>query len=139
MSPKGGAEFVCCCSGGPIACPPQQIVAPDVPIGEVGSRSSLHTFSTSGVPTWCRKLIWSKHKRWVHNSVEHSVVLLFSSETFWQNVLQEPLDTIKRSCTKDHQKSHRTHQRSKQGSVHRVSDGLTKTSNRNGSTSSVFV
>ena len=56
------------------------------------------------------------------NSIKHSVVLWFTSETFQRDVLQESLDTIKRSCTTDHQKSHRTHQQSKQISVHRVTD-----------------
>ena len=52
------------------------------------------------------------------------VMLLFTSETFLQNVLQESLDTIKRSWMKDHWKSHCTHWQSKQISVHRVTDCL---------------
>ena len=46
---------------------------------------------------------------------DHSVMLLFSSE---------------RSDMEDHRKSHRTYQQSKQISVHRVTDSLTKASNR---------
>ena len=55
-------------------------------------------------------------------------MLFFSSETFQQNVSQESLGTITRSCLKDYGMSHRTHQQSKQISV-RVTDGLTKSNN----------
>ena len=44
----------------------------------------------------------SEHKTWVLNSVTNSVMLLFTSETFQQNVQQESFDTIRLSCTEDH-------------------------------------
>ena len=40
---------------------------------------------------------------WVYYSIKHSVMLFFTSEIFQQNVLQESLDTINRSCMKDHE------------------------------------
>ena len=40
---------------------------------------------------------------WVYYSSKHSVMLFFTSEIFQQNVLQESLDTINRSCMKDHE------------------------------------
>ena len=43
------------------------------------------------------------------------------------------------SCTKDHQKSHRTHWQSKQISVHLVTDCLTQMNNKRGSISSGIV
>ena len=57
-------------------------------------------------------------------------MLLSTSETFQQNVLQESLDTIKRSFRKGHQKSHRTHWQSKQIPMHRVTDCLTQINSR---------
>ena len=71
--------------------------------------------------------MWSKHKTWVYKSTKHSVMLVFSSETFQQNVLQESLGTIERSCTKDYQKSHRT-----KISVHRATECLTEINNKKG-------
>ena len=40
---------------------------------------------------------------WVYYSIKHSFMLFFTSEIFQQNVLQESLDTINRSCMKDHE------------------------------------
>ena len=60
-------------------------------------------------------------------------MLLVTSGTIQQNVLQDQLDTIKRSCTKDHQKTHRTRQETKQISEHRVTDCLTQINNIKGS------
>ena len=103
---------------------------------EVASHRSLLTFITSGIPTQFMKLTWSEHKIRVNNSLKHSVLQLFASETSQQNVLHESLDKIKRSCTKDHQKSQRTHQQFEKMSVHRVTDCLTQTNNKRGSISS---
>ena len=57
-------------------------------------------------------------------------MLLFTSETSQHNVLPESLDTIKRSCTKDDQKSHCTHRHVDNNSGHRVTGCLTQTKNK---------
>ena len=75
------------------------------------------------------KLISSKHKRWIKHSTKHSV-MQFLVETFQQNVLQESLDTMKRSCVKDHYKSRHTHQDFKKNSGYRVTSCLTQTNNK---------
>ena len=54
-----------------------------------------------------------------------SYAVVHFRETFQQIALQESSDTTRLSCMKDHQKSHRTHQQSKQFSVHRATDRLT--------------
>ena len=54
------------------------------PTGKVG---------TSGTPTQCMKLIKSLHKRRL-KFMKHSVVLLFTSEAFYQNAKQELPDMI---------------------------------------------
>ena len=51
------------------------------PIGKEGSHSSFLTFVKSGIPTSFMELIWSKHKRWVYNSVKHSIMMLFSNKS----------------------------------------------------------
>ena len=96
---------------------------------EVGSHRSLLTFIISGIPIQFMQLTWSEHKKRVNKSPKHSVMQLFTSET----LLHESLDKIKRSCTKDHQKSHRKHLQFEKMSVHRVTDCLTQTNNKRGS------
>ena len=77
------------------------------PIDKVGCHSSCLTFIKSGLPTPFMKINWSKRKRWVEHSSKHSVMLLFTSETFHQNAWQELSDKSRLSCMKD-QKSHTT-------------------------------
>ena len=72
------------------------------------------------------KLTWAEHKTWVHISTRHSVMLLFTSKTFQQHVMQESLDTVQRFCTKGHHNSHRTPQQSKQMFAHRKTDCVTQ-------------
>ena len=55
---------------------------------KVGEHSSFPTFITSGIPIRSMKLIWSKHNIRVPNSINHSVMLLCTSERFQQTVLQ---------------------------------------------------
>ena len=87
-------------------------------IRKAGNRRYFLTCITSGIWTQFVQLTWSKHKIWVNSSTKTQFCLLFLLDTFQQNVLQESSDTIKRSCTKDHHKSHRTHWQSKTTSVH---------------------
>ena len=57
---------------------------------KVGSHCSFLTFITSGILTRFMTSIPSQHKTWVKNSIKHSVMLLFTSETFQQMCCQCP-------------------------------------------------
>ena len=82
-------------------------------IVKVGSHSSFFTFTNSGIPTQCVNLIWLTFQTCVWKVRRHSTMRFFTLEIFEQNALQEWSDAIKRSCMKDHQKSHRTIRQSK--------------------------
>ena len=59
---------------------------------------------------WHADTVWSKHTEGSKFISTTSVMLLVTSKTIQQNALQDQLGTIKGSCTKDRQKSRRTHQ-----------------------------
>ena len=76
---------------------------------KVGNHRPFLKYITSSIATRFLKLTWSKDKALVYNYSKHSVMLLLILEMFQQTAMQESFDTIKRFCTKDNQKSHRTH------------------------------
>ena len=90
--------------------------------------------------SWCSSQVVHRHRlwKWLDQSTRNGsnslsdihFLSLLASDTFPWNVLHKSLDTIKWSCMKDHQKSHRTRQQSKEISVHRVTDCLTKINNK---------
>ena len=97
-----------------------QILLNDLIAVEVGRKNGRQAcYFSAAHPQQSRAVLNSHSTRYGSEilSTKHSIVLLFISETFHQNVLQESSDKIKRSCLKHHQTDCMTKINNRKGSI----------------------